>query len=92
MPKTRIEPIGPRLVCVQSVLPEKEGSLIIPEHIRKAHAPAEATVTAVSAEVTKVKVGDTILFNEFTGATVVVEKITYLIMREEDVLAIVREE
>jgi len=74
---------------------EKRGGIIIPDTAKE--KPQEARVIAVgTGKVTDegkrltldVKVGDKILFGKYSGSEVKVDDKDYLILREEDILAI----
>jgi chaperonin GroES len=91
-----IRPLHDRLVVER--LEEKEvkkGGIIIPDTAKE--KPQEAKVIAVgNGKVTDdgkkipldVKAGDKILFGKYSGSEVKIDDKEYLIMREEDVLAI----
>ena len=92
----RIRPLHDRLLVER--LEEKEvkkGGIIIPDTAKE--KPQEAKVIAVGdGKVTDegkkipldVKAGDKILFGKYSGSEVKIDDKEYLIMREEDVLAI----
>jgi len=92
----KIRPLHDRLLVER--LEEKEakkGGIIIPDTAKE--KPQEAKVIAVgNGEVTNegkkipldVKAGDTILFGKYSGSEVKIDDKEYLIMREDDVLAI----
>jgi len=92
----KIRPLHDRLLVER--LEEKEvkkGGIIIPDTAKE--KPQEAKVIAVgNGKVTDegkkirldVKAGDTILFGKFSGSEVKIDDKEYLILREEDVLAI----
>ena len=92
----KIRPLHDRLLVER--LEEKEvkkGGIIIPDTARE--KPQEAKVIAVgNGKVTDegkkipldVKAGDKILFGKYSGSEVKIDDKEYLIMREEDVLAI----
>ena len=74
---------------------QKRGGIIIPDTAKE--KPQEGKVIAVgTGKVTDdgkrlgldVKVGDKILFGKYSGSEVKVDDKEYLIMREEDILAI----
>ena len=76
----------------------KKGGIIIPDTAKE--KPQEAEVIAVGpGKVTddgtlqpmSVKVGDKILFGKYSGSEVKLEDEEYLIMREEEVLAVIEE-
>ena len=92
----KIRPLHDRILVER--LEEKEakkGGIIIPDTAKE--KPQEARVIAVgngkvSEEGKKipldVKAGDKILFGKYTGSEVKIDDKEYLILREEDVLAI----
>jgi chaperonin GroES len=92
----KIRPLHDRILVER--LEEQEqmrGGIIIPDTAKE--KPQEGKVIAVgSGKVTEdgkrlsldVKAGDKILFGKYSGSEVKVEDKEYLIMREEDVLAI----
>ena len=92
----KVRPLHDRLL-VRRVEPEEmaKGGIIIPDTAKE--KPQEGKVIAVgSGKVTEdgkrlgldVKAGDKILFGKYSGSEVKVDDKEYLIMREEDVLAI----
>jgi chaperonin GroES len=92
----KIRPLHDRLLVER--LEEKEvkkGGIIIPDTAKE--KPQEAKVIAVgTGKVTDegkkvsldVKAGDKILFGKYSGSEVKIDNKEYLIMREDDVLAI----
>jgi chaperonin GroES len=92
----KIRPLHDRLLVER--LEEKEvkkGGIIIPDTAKE--KPQEAKVMAVgTGKVTDdgkkipldVKAGDKILFGKYSGSEVKIDDKEYLIMREDDVLAI----
>ena len=92
----KIRPLHDRLL-VERLEGEgvKKGGIIIPDTAKE--KPQEAKVIAVgTGKVTDegkkipldVKAGDKILFGKYSGSEVKIDDKEYLIMREEDVLAI----
>jgi len=92
----KIRPLHDRILVER--LEEKEvmkGGIIIPDTAKE--KPQEAKVIAVgNGKVTDdgkkipldVKAGDRILFGKYSGSEVKVEDKEYLILREEDILAV----
>ncbi len=92
----KIRPLHDRILVER--LEEKEakkGGIIIPDTAKE--KPQEAKVIAVgNGKVTEegkkipldVKAGDKILFGKYSGSEVKIDDKEYLILREEDVLAI----
>jgi len=94
-----IQPLQDRIIVER--LEEKEktkGGIIIPDTAKE--KPMEGKVIAVGqGKVLEtgikiemiVKPGDRILFGKYTGSEIEIEDKTYLIMREDDVLGIIKE-
>ncbi len=94
----KIKPLGDRIVV--EVLEAKEktkGGIVLPDTAKE--KPQEAKVVAVGkGKVSdegklipmEVKVGDVILFGKYSGTEITVDDKEYLILKEEDVVAIVK--
>ena len=93
----KIEPLGDKVV-VERLEPEEvtSGGIVLPDSAKE--KPQEGKVVAVgigrqteSGEVVRmsVKKGDRILFTSYAGTEVTVEGKEYLVMPEEDILAVV---
>ena len=92
----KIRPLHDRILVERLEEGEvKRGGIIIPDTAKE--KPQEAKVIAVgNGKVTEdgkkipldVKAGDRILFGKYSGSEVKIEDKEYLILREEDVLAI----
>jgi chaperonin GroES len=96
--KIKIQPLGDRLI-IKAVEPKeiKKGGIIIPDTAKE--KPQEGEVMAVGKGKTaedgklipmEVKTGDIVLYGKYSGTEIKIEDVEYLIMREEDVLGIVR--
>ena len=94
----KIQPLADRIMV--KVLDAKEvtkGGIVLPDTAQE--KPQEAEVIAVGkGKVSdegktippEVKVGDKILFGKYTGTEVTLDGKEYLILKEEDILAIVK--
>jgi len=94
----KIQPLADRIVV--SVLEAKEvtkGGIVLPDTAQE--KPQEAEVVAVGkGKVSdegkvvppEVKVGDKVLFGKYTGTEISIDGKEYLILKEEDILAIVK--
>ncbi len=92
-----IQPLGDRiLVEVLEAKDKTKGGIVLPDAAKE--KPQEAKVIAVGkGKVSEdgknipleVKAGDKILFGKYTGTEIIVDEKEYLILKEEDVLAIV---
>ena len=92
-----IKPLGDRIVVKQLEAQEKTKSgIVLPDSAKE--KPQEAKIVAVGTgrllddgeiKPLEVKTGDRILYGKYSGSEVTVDGQDYLILREEDVLAIV---
>jgi len=96
--KIKIQPLGDRLI-VKAAEPKeiKKSGIIIPDSAKE--KPQEGLVVAVGKGKTaedgklipmEVKNGDTVLYGKYSGTEIKINDEEYLIMREEDVLGIVK--
>ncbi|MDD5070580.1 MAG: co-chaperone GroES [Candidatus Omnitrophica bacterium] len=93
----KIKPLGDRILIQPS--PEKEkskGGILLPDTAKE--KPHEGTVVAVGLGKKgddgkviplTVKVGDLVLYGKYSGTEVTVDEGDYLIVREDDILAII---
>ncbi len=92
-----LKPLGDRIVVKQLDSEEKtKGGIVLPDAAKE--KPQEAKVVAVGpgrllddgkVKALEVKSGDRVLYGKYSGTEVSVHGEDYLILREEDVLAIV---
>lgn len=83
-------PLGDRLVIKQVVAEETTKSGIVLTGQAK-EKPQEATVVAVGADVkAEIKEGDTVVYSKYAGNTVKTDDEEVIIVKEEDILAIVK--
>ncbi len=95
--KTKIKPLADRVLVrrLDSAEEQKIGGIIIPDTAKE--KPQEAQVVAVGPGrledgkrvAPEVKKGDKVLIGKYSGTEVKIEGEEYLIMREDDILAIV---
>ena len=93
-----VKPLGDRiLVEVLEAKEKTKGGIVLPDSAKE--KPQEAKVVAVGNGKTsdegkviplELKAGDTILFGKYTGTEITVSDKELLILKEEDVLAIVK--
>ncbi len=84
---TKFKPLKDRVfVSYTAELEKTAGGLYIPETAKE--KPQSGKVEAVGDEVKSLKVGDTILFDRYSGSKINIESVEYLIIKEEDVLGI----
>ena len=95
--KIRLQPMGERIV-VQRVESEETtaGGIVLPDSARE--KPARGTVVAVgsgrllddgSRSASQLSEGDVVLFSSYAGEPVEINDVEYLLMREDDVLAVI---
>ena len=92
-----LKPLGDRIVARQLDAQEKTKSgLILPDSAKE--KPQEAKVIAVgtgrllddgTVKALEIKNGDRVLYGKYSGTEVSIQGEDYLILREEDVLAII---
>ncbi len=95
--KINIQPLGDRVV-VKPLEPKevKKGGIIIPETAKE--KPQEGEIIAAGKGRTEdgklvpmeVKVGDKILYGKYSGTEIKINDEEYLIMKEEDILGIIK--
>ena len=92
-----IQPLGDRVI-VKAIEPAEvmRGGIIIPDTAKE--KPMEGNIVAAGKGKTvdgklipmELKVGDRVLYGKYSGTEIKINDEEYLIMREEDVLAIVK--
>lgn len=88
-----IKPLADRVVINPKAVEEKTaGGIIIPDTTKE--KPLEGIVMAVGCgtkDVTmELKEGDRVLYGKYAGTEVSVEGQTYLIMRQSDIMAVIK--
>ena len=84
-----LHPLSDRVVAKKVEPAEKTASGILLAGNQN-EKPAYAVVESVGPEVKSVKAGDKIIFKEYSTTDVKFESQEYLIVREEDILAIIK--
>lgn len=83
-----ITPLGDRVVAKREQAPEKTASgLYLPTD--STEKPTMATVLATGPDAKHVKVGDKIIYKEYSTTELAINDVDYLIVKEEDVLGTV---
>lgn len=87
-----VKPLADRVLVEPAAAEEKTvGGIIIPDTAKE--KPKKGKVVAVGSgkanEPMTVKVGDEVLYGQYSGTEIKVEGVDYLIMRENDIFAIV---
>ncbi|MFZ3010007.1 MAG: co-chaperone GroES [Candidatus Microsaccharimonas sp.] len=85
---TPIKPLADRVVAVKEQSTSRTTSgLYLPENAKE--KPVTAKVVAVGPDVKTLKIGDKIVYKDYSTTELKVNDIDYLIVKEEDVLATV---
>ncbi|MCM8783362.1 MAG: co-chaperone GroES [Candidatus Omnitrophica bacterium] len=96
--KVNVQPLGDRVLVkpLESGSKTKSG-IVLPDTAKE--KPQEAEVVAVGKghvlengelRALEVKVGDKILYGKYSGTEITIDEQEYLILREEDILAIIK--
>ena len=96
--KVRIQPLGDRVIVKPLEAKEvRKGGIIIPETVKE--KPQEGEIVAAGKGKTtdegklvamELKIGDKVLYGKYSGTEIKINDEEYLIMKEEDVLGIIR--
>jgi chaperonin GroES len=85
---TPIKPLADRVVAVRAEVATKTASgLYLPDNAKE--KPVMAEIKAVGPDVKSLKVGDKIVYKEYSTTELKIDGTEYLIVKEEDVLATV---
>ena len=85
---TPIKPLADRVVAVHKVAQAKTASgLYLPDDAKE--KPVIARVVAVGPDVKSLRIGDRIVYKEYSTTHLKINDSEYLIVKEEDVLATV---
>ena len=87
-----VKPLADRVIVAPSAAEEKTaGGIIIPDTAKE--KPKQGSIVAAGPgkidEPMTVKVGDTVLYGQYSGTEIKIGGIDYLIMRESDIFGIV---
>lgn len=84
-----LQPLADRIVLEQVESGEKTSSgIILPDSAKE--KPEQAKVVAVGPDVKELKTGDMVLYTKYGPNEVKVDGQEYLVVKEEDVLAILK--
>jgi chaperonin GroES len=84
---TKIKPVGRRAVVQRQDAVATKGGILLPDSAQK--KPKQGKVLAVGTGL-DIKVGDEVIFTSFGGTEYKMGDDDYLILNEEDILAIVK--
>lgn len=81
-----VKPLADRVVAVREEAQTKTASgIFLPDNAKE--KPVLAQIVAVGPNVTDLKVGDKIVYKEYSTTELNIDGVEYLIVKEEDVLA-----
>jgi chaperonin GroES len=84
----KLKPLKDRVLVKYAEEEERtKGGIYVPDTAKE--KPQKGEVVAVGSEVKEVKKGNTVLFDKYSGSKVQVDDQDYLVIKEEDILAIV---
>ena len=81
------KPLGKRVLVQRTEVEDKTASGIILVDSAK-EKPNTAKVEAIGSEVTELKVGDTIVFEQFRGTELTLEGVDYLVLEVENIIGV----
>ena len=88
----KIQPLADRVLVLPAPAEEKVGGIIIPDTAKE--KPLQGTIVAAGNgtkdEEMVLKEGDTVLYGKYAGTEIEFEGEKYLIMRQSDVLAVIK--
>ncbi|NOY49121.1 MAG: co-chaperone GroES [Chlorobi bacterium] len=91
MSKVNIRPLGDRVIILPAPAEEKTASgIIIPDTAKE--KPQQGTVVAVPTEEdspVNLNTGDLVLYGKYAGTEISYEGVDYLIMKQDDILAVI---
>ena len=84
----KFKPLKERVFVSYAEEGEKtSGGIYLPDTAKE--KPQKGKVEAIGSEVKDVKVGDTILFDKYSGSKINIDGSDYLIIKEEDILGVI---
>lgn len=83
----KFKPLKDRVfVSYTEEMDKTSGGIYIPDAAKE--KSQKGKVESIGSEVKDIKVGDTILFDKYSGSKITIDNIEYLILKEEDALGI----
>ncbi len=83
----KVKPLKERVfVSYTEELERTAGGIYIPDAAKE--KPQKGRVEAIGDEVKSVKVGETVLFEKYSGSKITIDGSEYLILKEEDILGV----
>lgn len=87
-----IKPLADRVLVLPAAAEEKVGGIIIPDTAKEKplHGTIVAAGNGTKDEEMILKEGDNVLYGKYAGTELDYEGVKYLIMRQSDVLAVIK--
>ena len=86
----KIKPLGDRVLVKNEETEEKTaGGIFIPQTAQEKTQTGVVVAVGDDKDVIKVKKGDRIMFDKYAGTTVTVEGVDHLIMKMDDIVAVI---
>ena len=83
----KFKPLKDRVfVSYTEEMDKTSGGIYIPDAAKE--KPQKGKVESIGSEVKEIKVGDTLLFDKYSGSKITIDNVEYLILKEEDALGI----
>lgn len=88
----KVKPLADRVLVAPAPAEEKVGGIIIPDTAKEKplHGKVVAVGNGTKDEEVVLKEGDEVLYGKYSGTELEFDGDTYLIMRQSDVLAVVK--
>ena len=88
----KVKPLADRVLVAPAPAEEKVGGIIIPDTAKEKplHGKVVAVGNGTKDEEMVLKEGDEVLYGKYSGTELEFDSDTYLIMRQSDVLAVVK--
>lgn len=88
----KVKPLADRVLVAPAPAEEKVGGIIIPDTAKEKplHGKVVAVGNGTKDEEMILKEGDEVLYGKYSGTELEFDGATYLIMRQSDVLAVVK--
>ena len=88
----KIQPLADRVLVLPAVAEEKIGGIIIPDTAKEKpmHGKIVATGNGTKDEEMILKEGDEVVYGKYAGTELEYDGVKYLMMRQSDVLAIIK--
>jgi chaperonin GroES len=88
----KVKPLGDRiLVKVLQIEEKTKGGIYIPQTAQEKTQQGVVEEVGDAQDVIKVKVGQKVIYDKYAGTQIKIDDVDYLILRNDDVLAVVED-